>query len=212
MGNNPSRNAATPQHPHQQSSASSSPSHAPTRVPSTSSRKASHRRNSLQPPASAKYFVPTAPGATTQDFPTHARHRDSRNPTHHPRRESIAEAITGGYAVSPSRARDGIFDDAPLRRFPSPPAVPQPQIGRPGPSAGGDHALPHFADIRAPPGDVMPRRRGSLESTTTVDEDEPAATDSRTIPTLVTWPHEGNKVYLTGTFCSWSKRFKLQRR
>lgn len=55
------------------------------------------------------------------------------------------------------------------------------------------------------------KRRGSADSVTTIDGDESPA-DGRTVPTLVEWPHGGNKVYLTGTFCGWAKRFKLTRR
>ncbi|RPB25319.1 AMPKBI-domain-containing protein [Terfezia boudieri ATCC MYA-4762] len=52
------------------------------------------------------------------------------------------------------------------------------------------------------------QRRGSIRSTTTVEDDE-AVDESRSIPTLVTWTHGGNKVYITGTFCGWRKKYRL---
>ena len=56
------------------------------------------------------------------------------------------------------------------------------------------------------------QRRGSMQSTTTVEEDEIPVDESRTIPTLVSWPHGGNKVYITGTFCHWRKKYRLAKR
>ena len=52
------------------------------------------------------------------------------------------------------------------------------------------------------------QRRGSIRSTTTVEDDE-TVDESRSIPTLVTWTDGGNKVYITGTFCGWRKKYRL---
>lgn len=56
------------------------------------------------------------------------------------------------------------------------------------------------------------RRRNSFGSGTTVDtvdDDELNIDDSRSIPTTIVWPHEARKVYVTGTFSGWKKKFKL---
>ena len=53
------------------------------------------------------------------------------------------------------------------------------------------------------------QRRGSIRSTTTVEDDDITVDESRSIPTLVTWTDGGNKVYITGTFCGWRKKYRL---
>lgn len=58
------------------------------------------------------------------------------------------------------------------------------------------------------PGAEELQRRGSIRSTTTVEDDE-TVDESRSIPTLVTWTDGGNKVYITGTFCGWRKKYRL---
>lgn len=62
-------------------------------------------------------------------------------------------------------------------------------------------------------------RRTSVLSSTTADEDELAENESfptdnslaPVVPTLVEWKGPGNKVYVTGTFVLWEKKFKLHR-
>ena len=63
----------------------------------------------------------------------------------------------------------------------------------------------------------LPRQLSAL-STTTVDEDEygddlqqyPEASQ-RTVPTTVWWKKPGDKVYVTGTFTSWSRKYRMNR-
>ena len=66
---------------------------------------------------------------------------------------------------------------------------------------------------------VLPRRT-SILSSTTVDEDDiddelqAYALDGsrgRTVPTLVEWKQRGEKVYITGTFASWSRKYRMHR-
>lgn len=40
-------------------------------------------------------------------------------------------------------------------------------------------------------------------------EDDETVDESRSIPTLVTWTDGGNRVYITGTFCGWRKKYRL---
>jgi hypothetical protein len=67
---------------------------------------------------------------------------------------------------------------------------------------------------------VLPRRTSVLSSTT-VDEDE--VVDDlgqysiyggvrKTIPTPIEWKQGGNKVYVTGTFTGWNRKFRLHKR
>ena len=59
-------------------------------------------------------------------------------------------------------------------------------------------------------------RPTSLLSHTTLDEDEEAelqdpATKGKAVPTTIQWAHGGSKVYITGTFTNWSKKFRMHR-
>ncbi|KAK6349670.1 hypothetical protein TWF696_005949 [Orbilia brochopaga] len=58
------------------------------------------------------------------------------------------------------------------------------------------------------------RRRNSFGSATTVDTvelDEMNIDDTKAIPTTIEWTEGGKKVYVTGTFSGWKKKFKLTR-
>lgn len=55
----------------------------------------------------------------------------------------------------------------------------------------------------------------SFLSRTTLDDEEvdldPSA-KGKTVPTTIQWTHGGNKVYITGTFANWSKKYRMHRR
>ncbi|EXJ85402.1 hypothetical protein A1O1_05766 [Capronia coronata CBS 617.96] len=64
-------------------------------------------------------------------------------------------------------------------------------------------------------------RKSSMLSTTTQSEEEvgeelqPFAVDTataQTVPTVIEWNHGGNKVYVTGTFANWEKKYRLHPR
>ena len=65
----------------------------------------------------------------------------------------------------------------------------------------------------------IPRRSSILSSTTADDEDLDAeyqryaldASKGRTVPTLVEWKQHGERVYVTGTFASWSRKYRMHR-
>lgn len=42
------------------------------------------------------------------------------------------------------------------------------------------------------------------------ESDESLAGDSEGIPTLIEWEGSGNRVYVTGTFAQWKRKFKLR--
>lgn len=66
----------------------------------------------------------------------------------------------------------------------------------------------------------LPRRSSLLSSTTADDDDvgdelqaygvDPGV--KRAVPTLVEWKGQGDKVYVTGTFAGWNKKFRLHRK
>ena len=66
---------------------------------------------------------------------------------------------------------------------------------------------------------VLPRPT-SLLSHTTADEDEEEdaeieysldAPKGKTVPTFVEWKQGGDKVYITGTFAGWSRKYRMHR-
>lgn len=147
-----------------------------------------------------------------------------------PRRESIAETISeSGYSAFPIRTKEELVEDAAtLKLFPSPPIGSHSMIAeRPqsmAESSTSTIVTPGLFAVNSNPfgsstagqcshaaGSDGPRhRRGSMESTAaSVEEDLAPEADIRAIPTRVEWAHGGNKVYLTGTFCGWGKRYRL---
>jgi len=68
------------------------------------------------------------------------------------------------------------------------------------------------------PVDGLPRR-SSVLSSTTVDDDD-LGDDLETleggphppVPTMIEWREGGDKVYVTGTFAGWDRKFRLQRK
>ena len=67
--------------------------------------------------------------------------------------------------------------------------------------------------------DLLPNRV-SMVSNTTLDEEDiveelqpyPPADSRKTVPTLIEWKQGGDKVYVTGTFASWSRKFRMNRK
>ncbi|MCJ1468981.1 hypothetical protein MMC07_007612 [Pseudocyphellaria aurata] len=101
-----------------------------------------------------------------------------------------------------------------------PPRLPLPieeEVHTPGSpiitQAGISSAL-HEDDIEGP----LPRQSSGVSSTT-IDEDDIgdelqpfSLNDSRrTVPTVVKWKQGGDKVYVTGTFTSWNRKFRMNR-
>ncbi|CUS12414.1 unnamed protein product [Tuber aestivum] len=229
MGNNPSRASAQPQqqqhhhrhhHLSQQHSTPTSPpiANVPARAASTSSsRTIINRRNSLQPApskhTSTSASVPPEDPLTLPIRP-HNEPASATEARYMPqgRRESIAEAISSvPWTISHTAPRPtpGFDDDDAL----SSPTLQKLQTASSTPTATGED-LPsrEGTPLSAGPHADPLTKRGSMGSTTTIDEEEVDVADTRTIPTLVQWLQGGHKVYVTGTFSNWRKRFKLNRR
>lgn len=66
---------------------------------------------------------------------------------------------------------------------------------------------------------VLPRHGSVLSSTTAEDDDvagdelQPYPLDGsrRTVPTTLQWKQGGDRIYVTGTFTSWSRKFRMHR-
>jgi hypothetical protein len=70
--------------------------------------------------------------------------------------------------------------------------------------------------LRDDPETTLPHH-ASLLSHTTLDEDEDVdlldqVDKGKTVPTTIEWKQPGNKVYITGTFAGWSKKYRMHRK
>lgn len=79
---------------------------------------------------------------------------------------------------------------------------------------GGGGGGPFAAGTDVPPSAPLHplNRKSSMASNSTVEEDELDLNESKTVPTVITWPHGGTKVYVTGTFAGWRKKYRLTKR
>ena len=63
-------------------------------------------------------------------------------------------------------------------------------------------------------------RRTSILSSTTLDEDEVDddlqaygnGVTGRTVPTTIEWNHGGDRIYVTGSFAGWEKKYRMHRK
>lgn len=103
-----------------------------------------------------------------------------------------------------------------------PPRLPLP-IGKEVQMPGSPIILP--ADLSSPidqaadevDGSGMLQRRNSVLSNTTADEDEDdmqplqSSGERAAVPTVIEWRQGGDRVYVTGTFAGWDRKFRLQK-
>lgn len=126
---------------------------------------------------------------------------------------SREQAIAG--SLEPADASQDYL--VPSSHFSRPPRLPLPieeELHTP-----GSPIISHNDDISGPldPGEVegtLPRRTSMLSSTTADDDDLgeefKVPTPGRpTVPTLIEWEGPGERVYVTGTFAGWNKKYKL---
>lgn len=101
-----------------------------------------------------------------------------------------------------------------------PPRLPLPieeELHTPGSPIIAPSGIP--SDIREDDMEALLPNRIATVSNTTLDEDDvgdelqpyPPADSRKTVPTLIEWKQGGNKVYVTGTFASWSRKFRMTR-
>lgn len=100
-----------------------------------------------------------------------------------------------------------------------PPRMPLP-IGDATTTPGSPISGPEDSHIQSMPADQLldgHMQAGSHVSTNTLDGDEmvdelqPFGV-GKAVPTIIEWSGPGDKVYVTGTFVNWEKKFKLHRR
>lgn len=101
-----------------------------------------------------------------------------------------------------------------------PPRLPLPieeELHTPGSPILTPSGIP--SDIREDDIEGLLPNHGSMVSSTTIDEDDagnelqayPPVDSRQTVPTLIEWKYGGDKVYVTGTFASWGRKFRMSR-
>lgn len=135
-----------------------------------------------------------------------------------------ASAPAPSEAFSPATANAPSFSDASYQlatpsQFSRPPRLPLP-IEQEVHAPGSPILSPTEREAIPPIDDIHLSRRASVLSGTTVEDDDLGDDVSSmepwggapTVPTLLEWREEGEKVYVTGTFAGWDKKFRLHRK
>ena len=102
-----------------------------------------------------------------------------------------------------------------------PPRLPLP-IGEEDHTPGSPIATPVdiSSDLNEDEIDGVLPRQGSVLSSTTAEDDDVAGDElqpyplegpRRTVPTILQWKQAGDRIYVTGTFTSWSRKFRMHR-
>lgn len=144
--------------------------------------------------------------------------RDTSNPVQVPVSRQSAERDT----MAPSAPPMNSYYSA-SQHLQRPPRLPLP-IGDANTIPGSPIMGPEDSHIQSMPTDrVMDNHLGSEttdRSSTTIEGDEggdelqpySASGIGKAVPTVIDWNAPGQKVYVTGTFVNWEKKFKLHRR
>ena len=238
MGNNPSKPAGGPQSPVASHSSGPSASHSrkqathPARSGSTSHRKTQspshshhHSHSTTSTPSHPRHLHEDKMGNEQSKqkwkekaYEAKAREKEASNPVRVPHNRDQTRQRGPDSQFEPSGPpRDPNY--IPHSNLNFPPRLPLPieeELHTPGSpilTPAGIASELQDDDIEG----ALPRQMSALSSTT-VDDDEygdelQQFPDSlqRTVPTTVWWKKGGDKVYVTGTFTSWSRKYRMNR-
>ncbi|KAL6160213.1 galactose metabolism- protein [Exserohilum turcicum] len=118
-------------------------------------------------------------------------------------------------SIDPADASDYLI---PSSQFSRPPRMPLPieeEVHTPGsPIISPEEIWSPILDNDAE--GMLPRRSSMLSTTTADDEDlgdefKGPSTGRPTVPTLIEWEGPGERVYVTGTFAGWNRKYRLHR-
>lgn len=126
------------------------------------------------------------------------------------------EAVVG--SLEPADASQDYI--VPSSHFSRPPRLPLPieeELHTPGSPIISPTDLPPESLDHVDVEGALPRRTSMLSSTTADDDDLgdefKVPTPGRpTVPTLIEWEGAGERVYVTGTFAGWNKKYKLHKK
>ncbi|KAL8665851.1 MAG: hypothetical protein Q9202_001974 [Teloschistes flavicans] len=148
-----------------------------------------------------------------------ARRQETSGPVRVPRSSERRQRGPDTQFESSGPPRD--LDYVPPSNLNFPPRLPLP-IGEEDHTPGSPIITP--ADISSVLNEnevdgLLPRQISILSSTTAEDDDVagdelqsyPLDGPRRTVPTTLVWKHGGDRIYVTGTFTSWSRKFRMHR-
>ncbi|EXJ79608.1 hypothetical protein A1O3_07887 [Capronia epimyces CBS 606.96] len=192
--------------------ASSTDQHARApKVERSTSRASREKRHELEQRPRHQPPLPVPQASGPVDVPMSRSKQDSADePVEEPNNTYQDRRYTSVAQLRPPRLPLPIAD-VPIPE--SPPLLP---VDR------GNADVPIFeTDEPLSPIDPQTTRKSSMLSTTTQSEEEvgeelqPFAVDAataQTVPTVIEWNHGGTKVYVTGTFANWEKKYRLHPR
>jgi hypothetical protein len=162
------------------------------------------------PPQAKGPSPPPAPRSTPPPSEVHAIPIDA------PHSSRIEEAIVG--SLEPADASQDYI--VPSSHFSRPPRLPLPieeEVHTPGSPIISPTDLPVESLDHGEVEGSLPRRTSMLSSTTADDDDLgeefKVPTPGRpTVPTLIEWEGPGERVYVTGTFAGWNRKYRLHQR
>ena len=162
------------------------------------------------PPQAKGPSPPSAPRSTPPPSEVHAIPIDA------PHTSRIEEAIAG--SLEPADASQDYI--VPSSHFSRPPRLPLPieeEVHTPGSPIISPTDLPVESLDHGEVEGSLPRRTSMLSSTTADDDDLgeefKVPTPGRpTVPTLIEWEGPGERVYVTGTFAGWNRKYRLHQR
>lgn len=186
----------------------------PDRLPLTTSTTpavatTAHAPAPAAPPAPAPAPAPApSPSPPTLPVDVPAAPRDEASYT---RTEQAA-------SIEPADASQSDFI-VPSSLYNRPPRLPLP-IEQEVLTPGSPIISPHEVDIASPIASdneaPLPRRSSVLSSTTADDDDFgdefKGPQGQPTVPVLIEWDGPGERVYVTGTFAGWNRKFKLHKK
>ncbi|CAG5188811.1 uncharacterized protein ALTATR162_LOCUS12037 [Alternaria atra] len=181
----------------------------PTPVPDLPAQQQHHVEAEAEATANARPPSPTLP----VDVPSvlHSDpHTSSASPTS-PTSASISASVD--YLIPASASQ-----------FSRPPRLPLPieEVHTPGSPIISPQELGGLQEIWTPVHEsdadgMLPKRSSMLSSTTAEADDEDLGDEFKdgegrpTVPTLIEWEGPGERVYVTGTFAGWNRKYKLHR-
>jgi hypothetical protein len=124
--------------------------------------------------------------------------------------------MTAGTAVlDDANATPDYFMPPPPQSFARPPRLPLPieaEVHTPGSPIISPADLAPVDTVEGSDGELG--RRTSVLSSTTADDEElvdefQGPQNVPTVPTIIEWEEGGEKVYVTGTFVEWNRKFRL---
>lgn len=157
-------------------------------------------------------LLPTPPPPQSQSQSPLPQHLKQTQPLDVP-----APAREEPTAIDPGDASQDYI--VPSSHFSRPPRLPLP-IEEEFHNPGSPILSPRDVSSPLDPGEVegaIPRR-SSMLSTTTADDDDLGDefkgpnTGRPTVPTLIEWEGPGERVYVTGTFAGWDRKFRLHKK